>query len=196
MGWTGNWRDWVLTGDQTGEEGLAVEILVVLLEVLLAGLGELDGSELEAAVLEALDDGTNEATLYTDQHTIYLLRRCIAIEMYATTAIVRGVWRTWTPSGLIAMKLFPTISYTAFRLFTPLRRAIEGQDVRLLGSHVCGVEGFDVLSKIGSVSGTEFRKDGRVGDARGERRRIGRGHSGTKILLVPLVGLLRCWRGA
>ena len=91
MGWTGNWRDWVLTGDQTGEEGLAVEILVVLLEVLLAGLGELDGSELEAAVLEALDDGTNEATLYTDQHTIYLLRRCIAIKMYATTAIVRGV---------------------------------------------------------------------------------------------------------
>jgi hypothetical protein len=35
----------------------------VLLEVLLAGLAELDGSELEAAVLEARDDGANEATL-------------------------------------------------------------------------------------------------------------------------------------
>jgi hypothetical protein len=38
----------------------------VLLEVLLAGLDELDGSELEAAALEALDDGTNEATLCTE----------------------------------------------------------------------------------------------------------------------------------
>ena len=53
----------VRTGDQTGEEGLASEISVVLLEVLLAGSAELDGSELEAAVLEAGDDGTNEATL-------------------------------------------------------------------------------------------------------------------------------------
>ncbi len=35
----------------------------MLLKVLLAGSDELDGSELEAAVLEALDDGTDEATL-------------------------------------------------------------------------------------------------------------------------------------
>ena len=56
---------WVRTGDQTGEEGLASEISVVLLEVLLAGSAELDGSELEAAVLEAGDDGANEATLGT-----------------------------------------------------------------------------------------------------------------------------------
>jgi hypothetical protein len=54
---------WVRTGDQTGEEGLASEISVVLLEVLLAGSDELDSSELEAAVLEAGDDGANEATL-------------------------------------------------------------------------------------------------------------------------------------
>jgi hypothetical protein len=54
---------WVRTGDQTGEEGLASEIGVVLLEVLLSGSAELDSSELEAAVLEAGDDGTNEATL-------------------------------------------------------------------------------------------------------------------------------------
>jgi hypothetical protein len=37
----------------------------VLLEVLLAGGDELDGSELEAAVLEAGDDGANEATLWS-----------------------------------------------------------------------------------------------------------------------------------
>ena len=35
----------------------------MLLEVLLAGSAELDSSKLEAAVLEAGDDGTNEATL-------------------------------------------------------------------------------------------------------------------------------------
>ena len=35
----------------------------MLLEVLLSGSAELDSSELEAAVLEAGDDGTNEATL-------------------------------------------------------------------------------------------------------------------------------------
>lgn len=35
----------------------------MLLEVLLAGGGELHGNELEATVLEARDDGSNEATL-------------------------------------------------------------------------------------------------------------------------------------
>lgn len=35
----------------------------MLLEVLLGGGGELHGNELEATVLEAGDDGTNEATL-------------------------------------------------------------------------------------------------------------------------------------
>lgn len=35
----------------------------MLLEVLLGGSGELDGSELEAAGLEAGDDGANEAAL-------------------------------------------------------------------------------------------------------------------------------------
>lgn len=52
-----------LTGDETLEEGLGGEISVVLLEVLLAGGGELHGNELEATVLEARDDGSNEATL-------------------------------------------------------------------------------------------------------------------------------------
>jgi hypothetical protein len=35
----------------------------VLLEVLLAGASELDGDKLEATVLEALDDGADEAAL-------------------------------------------------------------------------------------------------------------------------------------
>ncbi len=35
----------------------------MLLEVLLGGSDELDGRELEAAVLEAGDDGTDEAAL-------------------------------------------------------------------------------------------------------------------------------------
>jgi hypothetical protein len=34
-----------------------------LLEVLLAGGHELDGSKLEASVLETRDDGANESTL-------------------------------------------------------------------------------------------------------------------------------------
>jgi hypothetical protein len=52
-----------LTGDEALEEALAGEVGVVLLEVILAGGGELQGNELEATVLEARDDGTNEATL-------------------------------------------------------------------------------------------------------------------------------------
>ena len=35
----------------------------MLLEVLLAGGGELDGNKLEAAVLEAGDNGANQAAL-------------------------------------------------------------------------------------------------------------------------------------
>jgi hypothetical protein len=50
-------------GNETGEEGLAGEVGVVGLEVLLGGGDELDGRELEAAVLEALDDGANQAAL-------------------------------------------------------------------------------------------------------------------------------------
>lgn len=54
---------WELTGDEALEEALAGEVSVVLLEVLLAWGGELHGNELEATVLEARDDGANEATL-------------------------------------------------------------------------------------------------------------------------------------
>jgi hypothetical protein len=52
-----------LTGDEALEEALAGEVGVVLLEVLLAGRAQLHGNELEAAVLEAGDDGANETTL-------------------------------------------------------------------------------------------------------------------------------------
>jgi len=50
-------------GDEAGEEGLAGEVGVVGLEVLLGGGDELDGGELEAALLEALDDGADQAAL-------------------------------------------------------------------------------------------------------------------------------------
>jgi hypothetical protein len=51
--------------EQTGEEGLLLEIRVVLTEELLRGLGKLDGNKLEATRLESGDDGGNEATLDT-----------------------------------------------------------------------------------------------------------------------------------
>ena len=53
------------TGNQTGEEGLVAQVGVVLLEVLLGGSDELDSGELETAVLEAGDDGSDEAALET-----------------------------------------------------------------------------------------------------------------------------------
>ena len=56
-------------GNETGEEGLAGEVGVVGLEVLLGGGDQLDGRELEAAVLEALDDGADQAALWR--------RRCV-----------------------------------------------------------------------------------------------------------------------
>ena len=46
-------------GDEAGEEGLAGEVGVVLLEVLLGGGGELGSEELVAALLEASDNLTN-----------------------------------------------------------------------------------------------------------------------------------------
>lgn len=50
-------------GEETGEETLGLEVLVVLTEESLGGLGELDGNKLEAALLEAGEDGGNEAAL-------------------------------------------------------------------------------------------------------------------------------------
>lgn len=39
------------TGDETGEEGLLLEVSVVLLEVLTAGRAELQSNELEAGTM-------------------------------------------------------------------------------------------------------------------------------------------------
>lgn len=52
-------------GKETGEETLGLEVLVVLAEEGLGGLGKLDGDKLEAALLKAGEDGGNEATLDT-----------------------------------------------------------------------------------------------------------------------------------
>ena len=51
--------------DETREELLVAEVSVVLLEVLVARGAQLHGNKLEAAVLEARDDGANETTLRT-----------------------------------------------------------------------------------------------------------------------------------
>jgi len=49
--------------DESREERLLGEILIMLLEVVLASSGQLDGGELEATSLEAGDDRANESTL-------------------------------------------------------------------------------------------------------------------------------------
>lgn len=82
----------------------------MLLEVLLARGGELHGNELEATVLEARDDGSNEATL------VDAVSKCRSIaELFRVRYGFKskgGCVRTWTPSGLMAMKLEQLISFT------------------------------------------------------------------------------------
>jgi len=51
--------------DQAGEEGLGREVGVVLLQVLLAGLADLDGHQLVAAVFKSRDDVSDQAALDT-----------------------------------------------------------------------------------------------------------------------------------
>ena len=78
----------IRTGNKTLEEGLIAQVLVVLLEVLLGGCGELHGDELVPVMckhtvqfvvafglygivpspLEACDDVANEATLFCVNH--------------------------------------------------------------------------------------------------------------------------------
>lgn len=49
--------------DESWEEWLGGEILIVLLEVLLAGSHQLDSGKLESTSLESSDDRANESTL-------------------------------------------------------------------------------------------------------------------------------------
>ena len=49
--------------DQAREEGLALEVLVVLFEVVLTGLDQLHGHKLIATILKALDDLTDQTAL-------------------------------------------------------------------------------------------------------------------------------------
>jgi hypothetical protein len=49
--------------DETGEERLGGEVGVVLLQQLLGGRGHLQSDQLEALLLEALDDLTNQTAL-------------------------------------------------------------------------------------------------------------------------------------
>jgi len=49
--------------NETGEEWLCLQIFIMLLEMLLGGGDDFDSGELEALLLEAGDDVSNEATL-------------------------------------------------------------------------------------------------------------------------------------
>jgi hypothetical protein len=78
--------------DETGEEGLFLEVGVVLLEVSLAGRDELHGGELEAAALEARDDLTDETCVRAKVFSLLGLGAVERVEM--------GCSPRWTPSGL------------------------------------------------------------------------------------------------
>lgn len=51
--------------EQRGEEGLLLEVLVVLSEELLVGVGQLDGDKLETSLLESVEDRSDESSLDT-----------------------------------------------------------------------------------------------------------------------------------
>lgn len=53
--------------DERGEEGLVLEVGVVLLKLLLGGLVKLEGDELEATLLEAADDLADETVARSAQ---------------------------------------------------------------------------------------------------------------------------------
>lgn len=92
-------------GNQSREEGLVREVGVVLLKVLLGGSDELDGGKLEATVLEARDDGANQAALLTV--SVIDAREDGGAGQSALEERGALLWEehTWTPSGLMAMKL-------------------------------------------------------------------------------------------
>lgn len=52
-------------GQQGGEEGLGLQVSVVLLQLVLRGRHQLDGDQLETSVLKARENGGNEASLDT-----------------------------------------------------------------------------------------------------------------------------------
>lgn len=159
------------TGNETLEERLAAQVLVVLLEVLLGGSDELDGDKLVTVVpsamhsgvvcvalevlpslLEAADDVADDATLSP----------IVNIQALAVSMVRRGARRTWTPSGLTAMKLFPTTSVQVSRQ----QAVFSSAHSRLLGGrHVVlfflFFGGFDVLSEAGAVFGAKVLENGR-----------------------------------
>lgn len=136
----------------------------MLLEVLLGRGDELDGSELEAAVLEARDDGADEAALQACQYR--------ASTRYPSAACCNCTAGRDEKGGayLDAVRLDGN---EAIDTSAPDGQYHRAAHARLLGGHlvelsVLGGVGFDVASEKASVLGAEVLEDGRVGDARGE----------------------------
>ena len=124
----------------------------MLLEVLLGGGDELDGSELEAAVLEAGDDGADQAALESGRSVLLPLLQC-RCELWVTYLNAVGL------DGNEAVSPSSVSSSPPHRSIAPptcparggneggvAAGGGEGLNVRLLGSH--GGDGvvFGVLS--------------------------------------------------
>jgi hypothetical protein len=62
------------TADETWEEWLCLQVFIVLLQVSLAGRDDLDGDELEATLLEAGDNVTNETTLELSVRNLFCFK--------------------------------------------------------------------------------------------------------------------------
>lgn len=160
------------TLDETREEGLVLEVLVVLLEVLLAGGDELQGNELVAAcdVCQQMARAGESFKLgveftyprFSKREMMGPTRPRYTDYQYQTWSTSCAVLaRTWTPSGLIAMKLFhrqfmrmrnggvesgrenkdggviegQAKAKKAGRWMLRKRQKLGGKDLRLLGGH-------------------------------------------------------------
>jgi hypothetical protein len=119
------------TADETGEERLVLQILIMLLEVGLSGGDELEGDKLVAALLKAGDDVADKATLVRSASQQGKKKGKNELVRLFGSLLVE-VFLTWTPSGLIAMKLLGC----EILLLTTFRSRIKMADLRLLGSHL------------------------------------------------------------
>lgn len=188
-----------LTGKEAREEGLVSELGVVLLEELPGGRDQLHGNEFEAidtlsadyclhggdclhlpTLLKAGDDGSNQAALATGS------ARSVRIveprdHCRFDNRLRRGKGHTWTPSGLIAMKLEDELASMPHnrrggensgrgRGSACWRNGTEQGDIRLLVGHLgfsegdCGFPITKTDSRTRGIEGEEQSLAGCVGE--------------------------------